>query len=142
MIGSGCDYDLLRTWTATDACGNTTIVTQTIHVSDNEAPVFEEVPQDIVVDCGTDVPVQSPVVADQCGAVSLSLNEVWIDDVEYCAVLQRNWTATDACGNTSVASQLVTWVDTEGPILNGVPADGVASCNDIDVVETVTAADA
>lgn len=142
VIGSGCDYDLLRTWTATDACGNTTIVAQTIHVSDNEAPVFEEVPQDIVVDCGTDVPVQSPVVADQCGAVSLSLNEVWIDDVEYCAVLQRTWTATDACGNTSVASQLVTWVDGEGPVFNGVPADGVASCNDIENVATVTAIDA
>ncbi|MBI1266718.1 MAG: hypothetical protein GC193_04705 [Cryomorphaceae bacterium] len=142
VIGSGCEYELVRTWTASDVCGNTTIVTQTIHVSDNEAPVFELVPEDIVVDCGTDVPVQSPVVADQCGAVSLNLIEVWIDDVEYCAVLQRTWTATDACGNTSVASQLVTWVDAEGPVFSGVPSDGVASCNDIDVAPTVTATDA
>lgn len=140
--GEGCEYDLIRTWTAVDACGNSTVVSQSIHVIDNQAPVFTAIPQDLILACGAIAPDQSPMVADQCGDVSLSLNEVWMDDAGFCSVLQRTWTATDACGNSSSATQVVSWADADGPVLGNVPASGSASCNDLESAPVVTAIDA
>src|SRR5439155_3221083 len=40
--GTGCDRSITRTWTATDACGNTGTQTQTITFTrDTEAPVIK-----------------------------------------------------------------------------------------------------
>ena len=41
VMGSGnCEYEIKRTWTATDDCGNTTNHVQTITVKDTEGPVI------------------------------------------------------------------------------------------------------
>ena len=47
---------ITRTWTFTDACGNTATATQTITVHDQTAPVFATAPGDITVECIGDVP--------------------------------------------------------------------------------------
>ena len=42
----------IETWTATDACGNTTTHNQTVTVQDTTAPTFnEELPADITAQC-------------------------------------------------------------------------------------------
>jgi len=52
------EYTLYRTWEATDDCGNTVTFTQTITVTDNTAPTFNQspLPEDITVSC-SDVPM-------------------------------------------------------------------------------------
>lgn len=57
------EYTLYRTWEATDDCGNTVTFTQTITVTDNTAPTFNQspLPEDITVSC-SDVPM--PEVLD------------------------------------------------------------------------------
>ena len=50
-VVDGCGT-ITRTWTATDACGNTTTATQTITVEDNIAPVLSGVPAAITAQCG------------------------------------------------------------------------------------------
>ena len=46
------NYTINRTWTATDACGNTTTHNQTVTVQDTTAPTFnEELPADITAQC-------------------------------------------------------------------------------------------
>ena len=40
-------YTLIRTWTATDACGNNTTTSQTITVTDDKVPVLSGVPADV-----------------------------------------------------------------------------------------------
>ncbi len=42
--GNGCTYQVLRTWSATDPCGNTSTVTQTITVQDTTRPAFTVLP--------------------------------------------------------------------------------------------------
>jgi gliding motility-associated-like protein len=104
-VGSGCPYQIQRTWKATDCAGNTSLKTQTITVNDNVAPTFTSVPPDITV---CDVP-PLPTLAwtDNCGpgGMSMSLETVFSATP---LILQRKWEATDQCGNTKTAIQLIT----------------------------------
>jgi len=61
--------------------------------------------------------------------------------VDGCGKWVRQWTATDHCGNTATAVQIITVVDTEAPGLVGVPADVTVSCDAVPVVPVVTATD-
>ncbi len=116
-------YTLTRTWTAIDACGNTSSQSQVITVVDTTPPVLVGVPLDATVQCN---PVAPPAVTatDNCDAAPVvSDEEQTIGDVasgHYQVV--RTWTATDACGNTSTATQTINVGDTELPNIE-CPAD-------------------
>jgi hypothetical protein len=49
---NGCDRIFTITWTATDNCNNSTVVTAVITVFDNVAPVFTFVPAGGQYNCG------------------------------------------------------------------------------------------
>jgi hypothetical protein len=107
-------YD--RTWTVTDACGNATTFTQSITVIDNSGPVFSGVPADMCNNTGIDVVVTA---IDGCTGeqAEVSFNEVMSNEAGCGQVLTRTWTATDACGNTSVATQQVFFDDEVAPTI-------------------------
>ena len=44
-------YTIIRSWTATDNCGNETVGTQSISVMDNTAPVLDQDAKDLTVEC-------------------------------------------------------------------------------------------
>ncbi len=46
-----CPVVLTRTWTATDACGNSTSADQVINVDDTTAPVFVSFPPNVTLEC-------------------------------------------------------------------------------------------
>src|SRR5690606_16794527 len=98
-------YRLVRTWTATDVCGNDTVLTQMVFVRDTKAPVFTgTLPVDITVECDN-IPAQEDLTAnDACGgAVTIVKNQTRVDST--CGNLYRlvrTWTATDVCGNDTV----------------------------------------
>ncbi|WP_235297842.1 HYR-like domain-containing protein, partial [Portibacter marinus] len=50
------DFTMVRTWTFTDTCGNTSSVSQTIIVEDKTAPVAPAAPADLTLDCAADLP--------------------------------------------------------------------------------------
>jgi hypothetical protein len=141
QVGEGCEYLLVRTWEAFDVCGNTTAVSQTVTVTDSEAPVFISVPEDLVLECGATEPLGDPVVQDLCSSFDVVYDEVIIDTPESCVQIQRTWTATDNCGNSSTAQQLVTYIDAESPTLVGIPSSGEASCSGLEDAPVVTAVD-
>src|SRR6185436_16491491 len=56
-----CDnrFSIARTYTATDACGNTSSKTQTFTVNDQTAPVITSIPANVTVSCSGNIPAAS-----------------------------------------------------------------------------------
>ncbi len=114
--GGNCpgNYQIRRTWRATDACGNTTAATQTIQVSDNGAPVFVTVPGPITIECNQPLPpLVNPTASDACGGY---VHITFLGNVPTgsgCAnsyMITRTWRAQDLCGNTATVTQVITVV--------------------------------
>ncbi|MCB0564983.1 MAG: HYR domain-containing protein [Phaeodactylibacter sp.] len=112
-------------WTVTDATGNTGACTQTVTVTDDEAPVA--LCQDISVsldeyDNANITAVQvSNSSSDNCGSLGLSLDQTTFD----CNNLYEQTvtlTVTDAAGNSSTCTAIVFVIDQDG--------DGI--CSDVD----------
>lgn len=136
-------YDLLRTWTVTDVCGNSADCALLIHVVDTTSPTLRGCPRDATVECD-EVPVPADVTAtDFCDpAPVVTYVETRIDGAcPFNYTLLREWTATDACGNSACCAQTITVQDTEAPELTGCPDDVAATCDAIPPAATVTATD-
>jgi gliding motility-associated-like protein len=136
-------YILTRTWTATDACGNSSSKTQTITVIDTTAPVLSEAPANVTVECNA-VPEPATLTAtDNCDVnPTVTFNEVRTDgNCPSNYILTRTWTATDACGNSSSKTQVITVQDTSAPVLSEAPANVTVECNAVPEPATLTATD-
>ena len=122
-------YTLVRTWTVSDCSGNTSQHVQTIEVVDTTAPVFENHSEFTMASCSdlidAEDPAQVPLVAtDNCGAVSYSINALLFSGG--CpGTWMREWTATDACGNSTTTLQFVTMYDEEAPEWTSLPDESV-----------------
>jgi gliding motility-associated-like protein len=103
-------YTLIRTWTATDQAGLTSVPwTQTIIVADTEPPVpsaatpFDETP--IPVTCDAIRPFPTIVYEDKCsGTVNVSdvvetISPIVINGTNGTYQIIRKQNATDVCGN-------------------------------------------
>ncbi|MEC4005915.1 gliding motility-associated C-terminal domain-containing protein, partial [Flavobacterium sp. SUN052] len=137
-------YSVTRTWTATDACGNTSNASQTINVQDTTAPVISSLPAATTIACGTTPVFATATATDACGsAFTLTFNDVTTNGA--CAgsySVTRTWTATDTCGNTSTASQTINVQDTTAPVIAALPAATTIACSTTPVFATATATDA
>jgi len=127
------EYTLIRTWTAVDACGNSAQCSRSIQVTDNTAPVFNNLPSNELVECFFVPPVPAnPTATDACSgpATVVFLGETQTPGI--CPVLYtltRIWRATDACGNSATASQVINVQDTYAPQLDQAPVDVTLECN-------------
>jgi large repetitive protein len=127
-LSNECSYDITRIWTATDDCGNSTTVEQTIHVEDTTAPVFTMVPQAINVECGQAVPVTAAMATDNCGDVTITYTDSNLLPDNCAGYYVRTFTAVDACGNSATATQNINIIDTTAPVITACPADASYSC--------------
>jgi gliding motility-associated-like protein len=139
-------YTIIRTWTATDACGNTVSADQSISTSDTTAPTFDQtdLPSDVVVECAA-VPDQETLTAtDNCGDAIVTVEDIRTDgNCNSNYVITRTYTATDDCGLTNTHVQTITVQDTTPPTFVETlpPANIIVECDDIPVAETLTATD-
>ncbi len=112
------------TWTVTDIHGNTNTATQTVTVIDNQNPTITS-PASVTVNtdsgiCGaTNVTLGTPITADNCGVDSVWNNAPALFPVGNTTV---TWTVKDIHGNTSIATNTVTVIDNENPVIV-CPAD-------------------
>jgi len=118
-----------RLWTAVDECGNSTNATQTITVRDTTPPTLV-CPPSLVLDCPADTTTNNTGLAtatDGCGEVMISYSDVVSNSCGATKTISRLWTATDACGNSANATQIITVRDTTPPRITA-PADVVLEC--------------
>ncbi|MGK0363014.1 MAG: gliding motility-associated-like protein [Saprospiraceae bacterium] len=129
--GEDCsDYQLIRTWTATDNCGNMATATQVISLTDNTAPTLSNIPQDLDYQCNAPTTNDLPTATDAChDDVEIIVEEGQVDlDCGY--IIIRIFTATDDCGNSTTASQTITVIDTIPPVFSIVPSDLNLECDE------------
>lgn len=132
-----------RTWTATDASGNSSTCVQTITVMDTTPPVFTMVPEDLTVQRdgnGNETELNQWLASlveatDTCGAVTITNN--YPDSFPYecgnTGSLTVTWIAEDECENTSETLATFTIEDPTADVTyNGdtlVSTEGAATVN-------------
>src|SRR5262249_4877382 len=126
-IAGVCDnkFVIKRTYTASDACGNSSSRVQTITVNDTTAPVITSIPSDVTVKPAGDVPDVNDgavVATDNCGGSPVISHGdqpiAGVCDNKY--VIKRTYTATDSCGNSSSRVQTITVNDDIAPVITSI----------------------
>jgi hypothetical protein len=126
-------FSVVRTYQASDVCGNSGTCAQIITVNDLTTPIFTNIPANITVECFLIPAVpQNLTASDNCtGPVTITfLGEIQAAGI--CPIiytLTRTWRADDGCGNSSTVSQLVQVQDTYAPQFVIMPANIVRDCN-------------
>ena len=126
-------YSLTRTWIAADNCGNTRTMTQRITVVDNGKPVFTTFPANATITCGENPPaVGSPTASDGCGVTTVTYlgQSSTSGSCPGNYQINRSWRATDACGNSTAATQTIQVVDNGVPVFTSVPAPLTIECGE------------
>src|SRR5690606_25243097 len=126
----GCadEYTITRTWTSSVA-GQ--ICTQTITVQDNAPPTIT-CPANVTVACTADTSPTgqgSATATDLCDATPTinHTDNIIPGSCLQSYTIQRTWTATDNCMNTSTCTQTI--VVTNTPPAITCPADATIQCN-------------
>jgi gliding motility-associated-like protein len=138
--GNTCPQTITRTYSVTDACGNSINVTQTIIVDDTTNPTASN-PAPINVSCASNVPAPNIAVvtdeADNCTAAPIV---AWVSDVSdnnTCngEIITRTYSVTDNCGNSITVTQQIT-IDVVTPVVNA--GSDQAVCDGVQVTLTAT----
>ena len=149
----GCgkyQYTITRTWTATDACGNSSTCVQTINVEDTTPPVITCPANMDGLDClSGPIPVANTIdeflALGGTGMDNCSTPDEWTiefgdspgsqDLLDYCSAnpadrtVTREYSISDACGNVSTCVQTFTFSQSvTGPIITEIPLDQTISC--------------
>ncbi|MEM7162301.1 MAG: T9SS type A sorting domain-containing protein [Bacteroidota bacterium] len=114
------EYLIRRSYQLVDDCYNhSSAIAHYVFVTDDEAPEFEDFPEDMVLDCGEDLPstVISPLAYDNCqeAPVPLLFNQETYPNVTYqgydATKVERTWIAADNCGNVTTQTQTIYLVE-------------------------------
>ncbi|SFW78902.1 gliding motility-associated C-terminal domain-containing protein [Chitinophaga sancti] len=143
VSGSSCvnTYQITRTWTASDSCGNTSVLKQIITVVDTTKPVFSVTLRDTTVNCDQVPSLDEVTATDNCTAnVKVTLSETKAFLNTSCTNsyrLTRTFTATDGCGNKATMKQVITVQDTTRPVFTvNPPGDITVDCDAIPATPT------
>jgi len=140
IVNAGsCPYMIERIWTAVDDCGNDAIRTQTITVTDTEAPVITianpmllglENGGEIVFNCDNlpEFTAADVNATDNCSDVEVEFVDLVRDQGDcsedgFIIRMTCGWIAEDDCGNRSEFNIVIFVVDTKSPTLQNIPED-------------------
>ncbi|PWA06090.1 gliding motility-associated C-terminal domain-containing protein, partial [Flavobacterium psychrotolerans] len=130
-------YSVTRTWTAKDGCNNSSTASQTINVQDITAPVITAQASNITVECdglGNETAMTDwlasnggATATDTCSNVTWSNNfDILSNDCSAAVTVQ--FTAKDACGNTSNTSATFNVKDSTAPLAPDAPINLTVAC--------------
>jgi gliding motility-associated-like protein len=106
-----CVGDKVYTFTYTDCAGNVAVWTYTFSINDNVAPTGTA-PADLNIVLGNPIPAADPLLiideADNCGLVPTVVHVSDVSDNGACPeTITRTYEIEDACGNTTLVTQLI-----------------------------------
>ena len=136
------DYEIIRTWTASDTCLNTLIHVQTIYVTDTTPPIWDgdQLPQGGTAICDDLIGiVANPpemTATDNCtDDVEVTLDQVFtqfnLDDCATGDYLTRTWTAIDGCGNLTIHEDVITMIGDEIGCAEDLNGNGSVEVGDL-----------
>src|SRR5262249_50628274 len=139
---TACTYEITRTWTATDDCGNTATATQKLTVKDTTKPTVASCPGEQTIECPAQPSFGTPQFNDNCDT---DLAVTFSDAITpaNCAGTYdqtRTWKAEDTCHNFITCSQTIHVVDTTKPVL--ACPDNITAGQCATVTYSTTATDA
>jgi hypothetical protein len=111
------------TLTVTDPLGASSQCTATVTVADTTPPTINSIPSNASYQCASQVPAGNPSQAsatDNCSTPTLTMTETsngGAGSPSSPLVISRTFTATDAAGNSTSATQTITVVDNESPAI-------------------------
>jgi hypothetical protein len=142
QVSVECGYELTRTWTVTDNCGNTAVATQTILVADTTGPQITGIPEDVTIECGDDLP-ETPQVefTDNCDPDPIYWITEEVEQLDCGYQVIRIFRAVDECANETILTWVITVTDETAPVFGEVPADTTVQCGIDGPIPTVTATD-
>jgi len=127
------NYIILHELIAEDLCGNTTTATYTISITDTLAPVFTNYPEDLVLELGEEFLACNEAeieIEDNCSSAQWTCEEIIEPGLCLGASTHlRTYTASDACGNESFATQVIMILDTTAPEFTFFPSSFTLSCD-------------
>ena len=127
---NGASATYLRVLTITDLCGNSSTAEVIINLVDEDAPVFDFVPEDYTVSCAEDVVLLDPTFSDLVDEnLDVEYEEATMVlgcDNDY--LLIRRWTVTDNCDNSVEAEQIIAVKDDIAPSIDAAAQDMTIEC--------------
>jgi len=135
-----CPLTVQRVYEVVDSCKYTAECIHTIIVNDTVPPVIN-CPNDITVDCITDVPLPyttftefttaGGTASDNCGLDESTFNLASIDTSGNCpGTIERKYEIADSCGYVSFCIQTIIVDDTIKPVFENVPNSITVQCTD------------
>src|SRR5205823_6219004 len=101
-----------------------------IHVEDHGAPEISSLPEPSAIACPATPEFATPTATDACDPnPDLTYEDVTTPgSCPQIYSVTRTWTAKDACGNASTASQTISVEHHTGPVLSPLPALSSVQC--------------
>ncbi len=125
-----CPETISRIYSISDLSGNSATCTQLIIVHDTIVPVINPLPSVSTIYCPATPMFMIATATDNCN-IPFALTYADVTTPGACAgsySITRTWTATDACGNTSTASQTINVQDITAPVIDALPATTTIDC--------------
>lgn len=95
-------------WEGKDACGNVRTVQIEFRIVDTQAPEFLSIPEEVVIFCGDDEGSGNVIAVDECSdVVEINFSDGLPQAIDRGTLVERTWTASDGCGNSSSIVQNV-----------------------------------
>lgn len=132
-----CGYDLTRTWTLTDACGQTATTQQVVQVRDTDPPYFIQAPIDRTIPCGSDILQEfyswlqsngEAIATDGCDSDPDWTITYDMEPDSVCGETIVTFAVTDNCGNVVQATARFIVADTGSPLLITPAKDYAIHC--------------
>src|SRR5207249_6208654 len=136
VTSTGCGRAQTRTFTAKDACNNSSTASRTVTWTvDAAGPTITASGTTLSLACNPsaaqiDAALGTASADDTCSIATVTSADSAVTSTGCGRAQTRTFTAKDACNNSSTASRSVTWtVDTSGPTITATGSTLSLACN-------------